>query len=675
MKAPPAAPGAAFAGTAFAAPGTAFAAPGTAFEAPGTALRLPSGVDAPEAPCACPALLLSLPEEELERRGKAYAFGRRLGQGTFGTCSLGFRQSDGKQVAIKALQEASGHRRHAFAEAHVLDRCREHPHIPTLLDVFLHRRQFHLVMEYAGDALDQFIGATADEATADEARSLWPSVVRCITMQVASALGFIHATGLLHGDVKPQNIFVSTTPEGKVIAMLGDLGSVLEADPRARGCEVLVVQTLWWRAPEVLFGSGGFDQAIDIWSLGLVLAELGGSRFQDGFQDHGPCEVGYAFALFRQLGTPTTPELTGLPSWMPQCPKFRRTPWPGTVVVRLGASGLDLLDAMLEWAPTSRASATAVLEHAFLSPERFVLVPAPGGAVGEPSFQGKRHAWNITKGTLAVEVLEWLRADAALRPGTPEFRALAIDFHAARKDAKSEFGRKFVLGANMDEQNQSGSMCNLSLARMLPLPRLVAWRAAFLAINAEAFAATEASARESLRRLAPADRGRNGDEFLKLTLSQWFASCAELVFTEPGCVEDGFWEEPEHQDGGASVLHLGLTLYGRRTLACRRGLGLRDVLILNTPGVVYVGQLTGPVHQVSHQAALESELLEVPGLGRLAVSVMLRTSLFAWSRARLRQTSPSPAACFEALARCFREGFAANAIRLPTLAECQDHHR
>ena len=131
-----------------------------------------------------------------------------------------------------------------------------------------------------------------------------------------------------------------------------------------------------------------------------------------------------------------------------------------------------------------------------------------------------------------------------------------------------------------------------------------------------------------------------------------------------------FGEEPEHQDGGASVIHLGLTLYERRVLACRRGLGLRDVLLVNTPGVIYLGQLTGPVHQNSYPATLHRELLEVPGLGHLAVSVVLRTSLFSWNRASLRNTEPSPAACFEALARCFREGLAANALRLPTLAEC-----
>ena len=85
------------------------------------------------------------------------------------------------------------------------------------------------------------------------------------------------------------------------------------------------------------------------------------------------------------------------------------------------------------------------------------------------------------------------------------------------------------------------------------------------------------------------------------------------------------------------------------------------------------GQLTGPHHQVTHEAAEAGGLLEVPGLGHCGVNVMARTALFSFDRARVRKTSPSPAPVFAALTRCFREAFAASALRLPTLAECQAH--
>jgi hypothetical protein len=217
-------------------------------------------------------------------------------------------------------------------------------------------------------------------------------------------------------------------------------------------------------------------------------------------------------------------------------------------------------------------------------------------------------------------------------------------------------------------------MCGLSLAKPLPLSRLQAWREALLAANALAFETLQASARSAVQRLRSEDCGKNGQQFLEATFSQWFCSCGELVFVEPGDTAAGLWAEPEHLDGGASIMHLGLTLFGRRNLVCRQGLGLSDVSIPNVPGAVCCGQLTGPLHLVTHELAEDHELLHVPGLGRLGVNVMMRTALFPFNRARLRNTTPSPQALFEALARSFRETLASMEFRLPSLRECNVAH-
>ena len=173
--------------------------------------------------------------------------------------------------------------------------------------------------------------------------------------------------------------------------------------------------------------------------------------------------------------------------------------------------------------------------------------------------------------------------------------------------------------------------------------------------------------------MSPEELGKNGQQFLDFSFPQWFAYCGELVFVEPGSKERGFGVAPEHQDGVASIMHLGVTLYGRRTLVCRQGFGQPDVFVRNVPGTVYVGQLTGPHHQVTHEAAEAINLLEVPGLGRCGLNVVARTALFGFDRARMRKTPPSPAPVFAALTRCFREVFAASPLRLPSLKECKSH--
>jgi len=448
----------------------------------------------------------------------------------------------------------------------------------------------------------------------------------------------------------------------------------LQAQPRLRPFLVAPggLQTLWWRAPEVHFGSQGFDQAIDIFSLGLVLAELGaGSRFQaEVVSDQAGgagSDIAYSLALFKQLGTPQGEDFAAfatLPSWprVPHC--FPGVPWSARLATRLGVAGVALLNAMLAWQATLRPQAADILKHAFVEPRSFGLHCAT------PCFQGSRHPWNIVVGSMAPEVLEWVRGDPALQPGSPEFVALGVDFLARRKNAKSEEGRKFIL-AGAFGQCGSSALCGLSLAEEMPVPRLVAWRRALLQCNATAFAALDASARDAVLRLPEENRGKNGQQFLDLGFGQWFASCGELVFADPGSEERGLWAEPRHQDGGASVLHLGVTLYGRRVLTCSQGFDLPDVRILNAPGTVYLGSLTGPTHQVTHQEAAEVDMLDVPGLGRCSVTLMARTSLFAYDRARLRGSTPSPYPFFAALARSFREAIAQQPLVLPSLAECQ----
>lgn len=142
------------------------------------------------------------------------------------------------------------------------------------------------------------------------------------------------------------------------------------------------------------------------------------------------------------------------------------------------------------------------------------------------------------------------------------------------------------------------------------------------------------------------------------------------MFVEPGDETRGFWAEPWHKDGGASIMHMGVTLYGRRRLECDQGFDrLRPVVIDNVPGTVYMGMLTGPRHQVTHMAASDGELLSVPGLGPCGVNVMARTSLFPFFQARLRNTTPAPQAVFHALARSLGDSLSRATFSMPTLSD------
>lgn len=373
--------------------------------------------------------------------------------------------------------------------------------------------------------------------------------------------------------------------------------------------EGIEFQTLWFRAPEVLFGDQTYGFAVDSWSLGVVLAELGGFRFWKVAKTQRYTQVDYCVALFEQLGTPTTDRLRNLPHWPALAPRFPRKPWSGAVWSALGLPGVNLLEELLVFDPSLRMGVAAAAAHEFVLPERFGL----GGRFKEewgfvlaasPSFEGARHPWNVLEGSVAPEVVRWLQGDPALLPGSDEHKALDISFTAARENVKCEEGRKFVRSGHTGACSTT-AMCGLSLKHELPLPRVLSWLRAFKSINAAPLAILQATARHAVSKMAEADRKQNGTHFLESPFEEWFLTCAEMSVLNAGGKGE-FWSEPVHQDGGASVLHMGLTLFGRRQVRFEQGPLLPDVWVPCGPGSVYLGQVTGARHQVPREGTTGS---------------------------------------------------------------------
>ncbi len=154
--------------------------------------------------------------------------------------------------------------------------------------------------------------------------------VREIGIQLADGLAYVHAQGMVHRDVKPENILLGvdrSDDDHTVRARLSDFGIV-----RLLGTERLTsvnftLGTASYLAPEQARGSA-VDPPADIYSLGLVLLEaLTGQRMFEG----PPLEA----AMARLSQRPQVP--AGLPE-----------PWPG------------LLYAMTEFDPAARPTAAAV---------------------------------------------------------------------------------------------------------------------------------------------------------------------------------------------------------------------------------------------------------------------------------------------------------------------------
>lgn len=221
-----------------------------------------------------------------------YRLGERAGSGGMADVHRATDELLGREVAVKVLRASDADRDRFAEEACTVARL-NHPGIVTVLDAGLDEDRPFIVMELVD-------GPTLAQALA--AGPLDPDRVRAIGEDVAAALAYAHAQGIVHRDVKPGNVLLR--PDGT--ACLADFGiACLVGRSLVHTTEGLVVGSPAYVAPEQV-AMEEVGPAADVYSLGLVLLEaLTGRR---AFEGTG-VEVAYA----RMRSAPTIPVSLGTP--------------------------------------------------------------------------------------------------------------------------------------------------------------------------------------------------------------------------------------------------------------------------------------------------------------------------------------------------------------------------
>src|SRR5947199_6782344 len=187
-----------------------------------------------------------------------------LGAGGMGEVYRAMHSKIGRIAAVKVLTQAtqsSGFVERFFNEARI-QASLQHPNIATLYDFMEVGGQPCIIMEYID-------GETISERIAAYGAPLPLSETVYVFEKVCEAIEYIHRHGIIHRDIKSNNIKISSQGQIKLLDFVIAKGQTSQQLTQVGS----VIGTLQYLAPELIRG-GTADERGDIWALGVLLYEM-----------------------------------------------------------------------------------------------------------------------------------------------------------------------------------------------------------------------------------------------------------------------------------------------------------------------------------------------------------------------------------------------------------------
>ena len=324
--------------------------------------------------------------------------GPKMGGGAYGEVypvlwKHGPSEAGGDLAVVKHIAHAYPQRGPSNVEDREVAILREvkHEHVIEMLYVITTPFARDIIFEHCKCDLRKAMQPPMDKQLEPVSRIAW---------QICNGLSYVHGRGVIHRDLKPQNIFVQDH-QGMITAKIGDFGCSRWVPPSATELAMLAtgsfedgmlatgslhqpskqpdpkmaskapltpdVTTIWYRAPEVLLEYDNYDTRVDVWAMGCICVEL--ETKQVAFA--AATELSMLTRIFSRIGiqppasgSATWKTLMGLPAFIKFRARFKRehvTSW------KLSPHAVAFVTRLLTPCPSDRMCAKEALEHVYFT--------------------------------------------------------------------------------------------------------------------------------------------------------------------------------------------------------------------------------------------------------------------------------------------------------------------
>ena len=288
-----------------------------------------------------------------------YEIIKKIGDGTFGSVYEGITKNFHKKVAIKQIKQKLNSYDDCLDQNEVKLLLKlNNENIIRLIEVIQQpNKDSFLIFEYCNCSLYDFMRNYHKIKT-----NIPINQIKKIIYQISSGLNYLHSHNIMHRDLKPENILMIANNNKIKIA---DFGSAKEIKNK-NGNFTDYICTRWYRAPECVLKSKNYDEKVDIWALGCIMAEL--YNLKPLFPGNNGIDQLDKICMI--LGTPEYDDWVEgyklIKNLDMEFPLYQKKNLK-YIIKNIDDNGIDFLNKIFQFDPMKRPTASELLNHPYLN--------------------------------------------------------------------------------------------------------------------------------------------------------------------------------------------------------------------------------------------------------------------------------------------------------------------